>query len=228
LYNDSVATLEQFQNSKTALDVASETLNSVKYNLNFSSIIAVNDGYILKKYVNPGQLVGAGNPIIQFNGAGSNVWKFRAGLSDKEWAAIAINDKAEITTDAFPQTEIKGVVARKSKEADPYSGTFFVEIDIIDQPDFLASGLYGKAIITSRNKISVWAIPYEAVLEGNGINGYAYITNDQKTASKIKISIIHLGKNEIYVDKGFENASDLIVSGGAYLSDGSLIKISKQ
>lgn len=46
LYNDSVATLEQYQNSKTVLDLALETLNSAKYNLNYSRIIAVHDGYI--------------------------------------------------------------------------------------------------------------------------------------------------------------------------------------
>jgi RND family efflux transporter MFP subunit len=227
LYNDSVATLEQYQNCKTAFDVANESLSSVKFNMSYSRIIAMNDGYVLKKYVNPGQFVGAGNPVIQCNGAGSRFWKFRAGLSDREWSAVAIHDLAEISTDASPQTKIKGVVAGKSKEADPYTGTFFVEIDITDQPDFIASGLYGKAIITSQKKIPVWTVPYEAVLEGNERNGYAYITNDLKKAIKIKISILHLGKDEIYVDKGFENASNLIVSGGAYLSDGSLIKVYK-
>ena len=225
LYNDSVATLEQFQNVKTALDVAGENLSSVRYNLRYSSITAVSDGYILKKYVNAGQLVGAGMPVIQCNGAGKNFWKFRAGVSDKDWAKINVNDNAEITTDAFPQTKIHGLVSRKSKEADPYSGTFFVEIDITDREDFLASGLYGKAVITPKDKLSLWAVPYEAVLDADNIKGYAYVTYDKKTAHKIEISIMHLGKDEVYVDKGLENASWLIVSGNAYLTEGSLIKI---
>lgn len=227
MYNDSVATLEQYQNSKTALDMAGEALSSVKYNLKYSSIIAADDGYILKKFANQGQLVGAGNPIIQFNGAGNNIWKFRAGLSDKEWAKVAVNDKAEIITDAFPQKKIQGLVSRKSKSADTYSGTFFVEIAIVDREDFLASGLYGKATIIPKEKLTAWAVPYESVLDADGINGYAYVTNDKKIARKIKISIVHLGKDEIYAEKGLENASWLIVSGNAYLSDGSFIKVSK-
>ncbi len=225
LYKDSVATLEQYQNSKTALDVTNESLNGVKYNLNFSKITAVKDGYILKKYANTGQLVGVGNPILQTNGAGNDSWKFRAGLSDNEWALVAINDQAEITTDAFPKVKISGTVSRKSKGADPFSGTFSVEMDIIKPEPFLASGLYGKAMITPQNKMLVWKVPYEALIEGDSNHGYVYVTNDQKIAHKVNISITCLSKDEVYVDKGLEKVSFLIVSGSAYLTDGSLIRV---
>lgn len=227
LYKDSVATLEQYQNSKTAIDVAKATLNSARFNLEYSKIVAVTEGYILKKFVNVGQIVGPGTPIFQSNGAGKKTWKLRASLSDKEWSTITLNDEAEVSTEAFPGEVIKGVVLSKSKGTDPSTGTFFIEIEIKNPIHDLATGLYGKALITHKNKMSFWSVPYEALLEGNAGEGFVFITNDNKIAKKVRVSISSIGKNEIYVSNGLEKASYLVVSGSAYLTDGSLIKVLK-
>lgn len=227
LYRDSVATLEQYQNCKTAFDVATEALNGARFNLNYSQITAFSDGYILKKFANTGQYVASGIPILQCNSTGKNNWKFRASISDKEWSAIAINDGAEIITEAFPQTIIKGTVSSKSKITDPFTGTFFIEINIKNIELPLATGLYGKATINPQNTFKVWAVPYEALLEGNAGNGFVFITNDDKIAQKVKVSILYLGKNEVYVGEGLDNVKCLIISGSAYLADGSLIKVNK-
>ncbi len=52
LYKDSVATLEQMQNAKTALQVAKQQLYAVKFNQNYSEIRATSNGYVLKKLAN--------------------------------------------------------------------------------------------------------------------------------------------------------------------------------
>ena len=49
LYKDSVATLEQFQNSKTALDMARQQISVLKFNQNYAEIRALKSGYVLKK-----------------------------------------------------------------------------------------------------------------------------------------------------------------------------------
>src|SRR5690554_7675713 len=70
LYKDSVATLEQFQNAKTGLDVIEQDWNTLQFNLRYSQIYANTDGYILLKLSQEGQIVGPGMPIFQMNGAG--------------------------------------------------------------------------------------------------------------------------------------------------------------
>ena len=225
LYKDSVATLEQYENCKTALDVASATLKSAKFNLEYSKITAINNGYILKKFVNSGQIISPGAPAFQCSGEGEGDWKFQASVSDKEWSSISLNDNASIVTDAFPNQEIHGTVINKSQGTDPYTGTFMIEIKITDQTSILATGLYGKATITKKNSSPFWSIPYEALLEGNGGKGFVFVTNDNNTAQKIEVPIAMIGKNEIYVKDGLENAKHLIISGSAYLSNGSFIKV---
>ena len=79
LYKDSVATLSQMQDAKTGMNVALEQLTIAKYNLNHSEIRAADNGYILKKYVNDGQLVSPGAPVFQTNGAAEDGWILKAG-----------------------------------------------------------------------------------------------------------------------------------------------------
>ena len=228
LYQDSVVTLEQWQNSKTAAEVAYQQVESAKFILNYSEIRAVSDGYILKKFVNVGQITTSGTPIFQTNGAGKSSWVLKAGVSDKEWSVINIGDKAVIKSDVLEGETIDSKVIRKSKIADPNSGSFMVELSVDKNiTGRLASGMFGTAVISPSGKISLWSIPYEALLDGNADKGYVFVTDDNKTAKKIPVTIAFIDDDQIHIDGGLENHPSLIVSGNAYLNDQSSILISK-
>lgn len=228
LYKDSVATLEQMQNAKTALQVAKQQLDAVKFNQNYSEIRATRSGYVLKKLANDGQVVGPGTPILQINGAKESVWILKAGLSDEQWAALKIGDGATITTDALPNKTLQAKVSRKAEGIDPQSGTFGVELTLSDRKvQGLAAGLFGKATIVPTKTISGYTIPYDALLDGGENEGYVFITNDNKTAQKIKVQLGAIQNDKISIRGGLENASGLIISGSAYLTDGSKIKVVK-
>ena len=224
LYRDSVATLEQFQNSKTALDVAEKQLSIAEFNRNYSEIRALENGFVLKKFVNEGQLVETGAPVLQTNGAGKGKWLLKVGVSDKEWAAIKLNDKTEVEIDAYPGEKYSAFVYRKSEGVDPYSGTLSVDLKLSTTPK-ITSGLFGKAMIMLNQKLSTWLIPFEAILDGDGNSGYVFITNDNSTVKKVRVVIADIEKDNVLVSSGLEDAKSLIVSGSAYLNDNSKIKI---
>jgi len=226
LQKDSVATVEQMQNAKTALDIASQQLNTAKFNQKYSEIRAVNNGFILKKFVNPGQVIGPGIPVFQTNGAGTSNWILKVGISDKQWARIKLGDKATITTDAIPSKELNAIVSNKSEGADPMSGAFSIELKLTDNiPVGLAAGLFGKANIYPSQMSEVWSIPYSSLLDGNANTGYVFVTDDNKTARKIPVNIETIEKDQVLINGGLENSSHLIVGGSAYLSDNSVITI---
>lgn len=226
LYKDSVATLEQMQNAKTALQVAKQQLDAVKFNQNYSEIRATSNGYVLKKLANDGQVVGPGAPILQINGANQSKWILKVGLSDEQWAALKIGDGATITTDALPNKTLQAKVSRKAEGIDPQSGTFGVELTLSERKvQGLAAGLFGKASIIPTKTTSSYTIPYDALLDGGENEGYVFITNDNKTAQKIKVQLGAIQNDRISITGGLENATSLIVSGSAYLNDGSKIKV---
>lgn len=228
LYKDSAATLRQMDDAQTGLDIAREQLAIAKYNLDHSEIHSPDDGYVLKKYVNEGQLVGSGTPVLQTNGASKGSWLLKAGISDQDWSQVTVGCNAKVQSDVDPSKNIQAVVLRKSKGIDPATGTFTVELKIEgSRHEKVASGLFGKAKIFPENSAKMWIVPYQSILDGDGNSGYVFITNDMKTANKVKINIFDLDMDDVYVDEGLESSKYLIVSGSAYLNDGSRIKIDK-
>jgi len=224
LYMDSVATLEQFENSKTAVDIAEQQLNTANFNLAQSQIRATKNGFVLKKFVNPGQLVVSGTPILQINGAASGVWTLKVTLSDQQWSSLKIGDQAEINA-AASSNWIPGKVTQKSQSADPLTGTYWVEISLESAKEIpLASGMFGKARIQPSQTVQGWEIPFESVLDAHGDSGYVFVVDGQK-AKKVKVQLGKITSGSIQVLGGLENYSNLIVSGSAYLSDGSTIQV---
>jgi RND family efflux transporter MFP subunit len=224
LYTDSVATLEQFENSKTALDIAEQQLNTANFNLAQSQIRATKNGFVLKKFVNPGQLVASGTPILQINGASSGAWTLKVTLSDQQWNSIQIGDQAELNP-AASAIWTAGKVTQKSQSADPITGTYWVEISPESSKDLsLASGMFGKASIQPSQTVQGWEVPFESVLDANGDSGFVFVVDGQK-AKKVKVQLGKITTSSIQVLAGLENYSSLIVSGSAYLADGSTIQV---
>ena len=226
LYKDSVATLEQMQNAKTALDVAKQQYNSAGFNKNYSEIRATRSGFVLRKYINEGQYASSGTSIMQINGASQGDWILKAGVSDYQWAAIKTGDKATITTDAAPGKVLNAIVSKKPEGVDALSGTFIIQLKPGDNAGIpIAAGLFAKAVITPSQTTKAWAIPYDALLDGDTNGGYVFITNDNITAKKIKVQVDKIENEKIIVSGGLENVKALIVSGSAYLNDGAKIKV---
>lgn len=227
LFKDSVATKEQMENAKTALDVVRQDWNSIQFNLQYSEIRATTDGYILRKLANEGQIVGPGIPVLQMNGTGKGNWVVKAGVSDRQWATIQKGDRATIAADVF-SGDISGRVIRKSEGLDPQSGTFTVYV----QPNLskglpIAAGVFAKVKIYGQSAES-WLIPYSALLDGDGGKGYVFVTDDGLTANKIEVRLGTVEKDNITLLGGLEGHKYLIISGSPYLKDGSKIKVVKK
>jgi RND family efflux transporter MFP subunit len=227
LFKDSVATLEQLENSKTALDLALQQVKSAEFNLNYSQIRSRKGGFVLRKFVNAGQLVGAGSPILQINGAGTVDWILQANVNDLHWSQIQTGDTATLLT-SNSQTGFPGKVIRKSQAADPMTGTYWVEISPERSADLnLAAGMFGKVTITPTQPTEGWQIPFEALLDAQGTTGFVFVTEDGKSAKKIQVRLGQISPTAVQVISGLENYQQLIVTGSAYLSDGSPIEIKK-
>lgn len=229
LYKDSVATLSQYQNAKTALDIAAEQLNIARYNLNYSEIRASADGYILKKFVNEGQMAGPGTPVLLVNGAGKGNWVLRVGVSDREWAAIRTGDKAYIEPETASGNKLAAAVSRKSEGVDPASGTFTIDLRPVslDGTD-IATGLFGRAVIIPSETLNAWVVPYDAIIDGDRDSGFVFVTDDEKTVKKVKVRILEILKDRVLIGGGLEDAKALVISGSAYLTDGTPISLGKK
>lgn len=228
LYRDSVATLEQLQNAKTALDLAQQQLTTAAFNRQQSEMRSPQNGYVLNKLVREGEVAGPGMPVLQVNSAGSGKWLLKVRLSDAQWASVRQGDSATVTTDVVPGRTLSAYVYKKAESIDPATGTFTVQLSVTVTKDVpVASGLFGKAIIYPSRQTSSWRIPYDALLDGDVNTGYVFVTNDKATVKKVKVSVSGIENNFVVVNDGLSDSRFLVVSGSAYLTDGSAITVNE-
>ncbi len=227
LYKDSVATLEQLQNTKTALEIAQKQLTALNFNEQNAFIYANNNGFVTKKLANEGEIIAGGMPVLAINENTGSAWVLRVGLSDKEWADIEIGNKAKVEIDAFPDKSFEATVSRKSQAADQSSGSFQVELNLDTKQNKLAVGMYGKATISLNQKYNSTTIPYDALVEADGKNAFVFVPDGVNKVKKIPILLQNFDNENVKVASGLENIEEIIISNSAFLNEKSTISIQK-
>jgi RND family efflux transporter MFP subunit len=197
LYNDSVATLEQFQNAKSALDFAKTNMQIADFNLKHSIIYAPSNGKILKIISKENEITGPGYPVFYF-GSKIQEWVTKVNITDKDIIKIKLGDTAKIFTDAYPDTFFTATVSEIAKMADPYTGTFVCELQILNKTKKLITGFIVSAKIKTSRTQKVFKLPYSALIEIDNKTGYIYLLKNNKQI-KTKVKIIKINDNNILV-----------------------------
>src|SRR5882672_11612521 len=142
LYRDTVASLEQLQNTHTQLSVATEALRIARFNQQYAQIHAPSGGAILQKLMNEGELATAGNAVFLFNGTEKNDWVVRFGVSDRDWVVLKKGDKATVNIEAYPGQTFTGIITKMAEGADPVNRTYPIEVTVSPAGHKLAPGLF--------------------------------------------------------------------------------------
>jgi membrane fusion protein, multidrug efflux system len=228
LLKDSAATLEQIQNLQTAYNVAEESYHIASFNQQYATIRASQSGKVIRKYANEGELVSAGSPVLMVNTAAQDNWRVKIGLPDVDWVRVKIGDKVKVTTDAYPGATLEGILTILNEGAEQTSGLYLAEVKVNPGSKKLASGLFAKVQILSSDKIKLWSIPIEALVEGTGKQAFVFVAQaDSKSVKKMPVSVAYLENNQAFLFAGLENVSHVITAGSAFLTENSSITISQ-
>lgn len=226
LYRDSVATREQVENAKTAMDITRQQWEAARFNQKYTEIRATMDGYVLQRFVQAGQVLGPGSPVLRINGARQEAWRVEVGVSDRQWASVKVGDSARVYSDLLPQGVASAYVSHRPEGIDPQTGTFVLSLTLNkSSAKSLASGAFARAEIYASRSQKGWRIPYDALLEGDQGKGYVFITRDQSKAEKVQVEVASIQTDYVEISSGLEGIPYLIISGSAYLDEGSPINI---
>ncbi|MFA8298968.1 MAG: efflux RND transporter periplasmic adaptor subunit [Hyphomicrobiales bacterium] len=223
LYNDSVATLEQLQNAHTALKAAKSNLDITSFNLSQSLIKAPSDGWILKKLSNENEIIGPGYPAFFFGEKGEQ-WKMKMAVADKEILKIHMGDSASVSFSAYPDMTFKAHVSEIGSYADPYTGTFEVDLKLIPTQYKLSTGFIGNCQIFPSAQKELFFILPSALTNTSGSKATIHEYKDGK-AIKHRVHIAGMLENYILVDKGINESMDIIIKGSSYIRKNSSLKV---
>ncbi|MBN1996080.1 efflux RND transporter periplasmic adaptor subunit, partial [candidate division KSB1 bacterium] len=190
LYADSVVTLEQKQNMETALKVAQSNMQMASFNLKYSVIRAPSDGKILKRLVEPNEMVDTGYPVFVL-GSTSGGWVVKTGLVDKDIVRVQMGDSVTVTFDPYPGVAFSGRITELAGAADPLHGTYEIEMSLEHTKFTLLSGFIAQIRIFPARLEQLYLIPIESLVEAQGTSGYVF-SIENGHAVKIPVSIGHV------------------------------------
>ncbi|MCB0568755.1 MAG: efflux RND transporter periplasmic adaptor subunit [Phaeodactylibacter sp.] len=240
LFRDSVATLEQLQNAEVQLDNARNQLAAAQkavamgveqvqvadFNLKYSRITAPADGVILKKLAEANELVGPGTPVFFF-GSREKARVVRVNITDKDIIKLRLGNEAELHFDAYPGETFRGTVREIASMADPYTGTYEVEVEVAPTDKTLLSGFIASVEVVTNITPELVEIPIDALLGANVLKGEVFVVEDGK-AVKAPVEIYKVEGDKLLIQRGLDSADRVITSGVGYLEDQQPVMISQK
>jgi len=224
LYKDSVVTLEQLENVRTQLEYAKSSLEIANFNHKYSKIIAPENGKILKRLAEQNELINSGYPVFVF-GSSDDDWVVRANIPEGEIFRLNEKDKAKVKLDAYPDRIISAEITEIGNSADPYTGTYEIELTIKDRDIKLASGLFARFdIFPSKTKIYD-VIPVNALVEANEKEGFVYKVHNTNKIVREKVYIHNIQNQSLYVQSGLIKGDLIVTEGASYINSNSKIEI---
>jgi multidrug efflux system membrane fusion protein len=224
LLKEGATTLEKKQNAETAMNMAKNSLEIARFNLQHSKIEAPDNGIVMKQFVKKNELVSSGYPVFLF-GTSGKYWKVKAGLSDRDMIKINQGDSAVVGFDAWPGVKFSAMVDQVGEMSNPYTGTYEAELIVTDAGYRLASGFVASADIYPSVKKSFTMVPVGSIIEADGLRGYVYIVNSEMKARKILVEITVISGNRAAVTGIPEEVTEVVSEGAAYLRDGAEVDI---
>lgn len=226
LFKDSVFTLEQLQNTKTGLDIAQKAAEAIAFNKQYAQVYAASDGFVTKKFAHEGEIVGPGTPVLAINETkGNSNYVLKVGVSDEEWAAISINQRAIVKLDGYPDKSFEAYVFRKSLSSDRNSGSFQIELKTRLGDVRPATGMFGRVQIIALHTPSLPVVPYDALIEADGNKAFVFTTSGNNSVKKIPVTISRFDNEKAYISHGLENIKEVVVANSTYLNENSTIQI---
>jgi len=226
LYSAQSATKPEYDSAKAQQDSATASLNNAnavlaeaQTALEDSSLRAPFDGWVLKRSVDVGALVGPS--VGGFTIADTRSVRAVFGVPDNAVGRIKLGRKQSIATDVFPQP-FAGRVTAISASADSKSRVYSVEVTIPNPKNQLKAGMIASLVLEGEIiPSSVLAVPLGSVIrDPQNPEGFAVLLAEGNgDPATVRARAVELGDaygNMIQV-RGGVNAGERVVTSGATL-----------
>lgn len=235
LYKTQSATKPEYDNATAQLAsttasvaAAKSQVSEAQVALGYCSLAAPFDGWIVKRSVDVGSLVG---PATNgFSIADTRTVKAVFGVPDTFISRVRVGQHLAIVTDALPD-QFDGRVTAISPAADPKSRVFAVEVSLQNPRDQLKSGMIASLVVQGQQlSQAVTAIPLAAVVrDPNRQDGFAVIVADGNgDTTTARLRPVELGAahgNLIAVTGGLSVGERVVTTGATLINNGDQIRI---
>ncbi len=235
LYKSGAATVSDYDNAnaqmldtKASIESAKASVSEAQIALAYCELRAPFDGWIVKRNVDEGQLVGPATNGFTISDVRSVKAVF--GVPDTAMEHIQLGTPETVTTDAVAG-DFYGHVSSISPSADPKSRVYSVEVSIPNGDNRLKAGMIASITIRSGNEHQrVDVVSLAAVVRSlKHPNGFAvFVPDGSGDTVRVHTQEVELGAtygNTIAVEQGLKAGDRVVTYGSTTIKDGETVRV---
>jgi RND family efflux transporter MFP subunit len=221
LFNDAVATEQQYTHSKLQMDIALKAVDLYKVRLSKGYVQSPISGVVEAKFMNRGEMTGPGVPILSI----VNIAKVKVscGIPERYLMQVSKGESVKITFDVLPDEEFKGIISYVGPSIDAQSRTFEIEVVLDNSDRRLKPEMSSNITFTNLKVDNAVVLPQEYVVD-NGDERFVFVLEGDLAKKKI-IKVGGRSDNKVLIEEGLNIGETLINVGFQGLNDGDKVSV---
>lgn len=213
-----------YLNAKYTYEQNLAALESVRIDLENTSISAPYTGIVETVLTEIGEMVSSGIPVFRLISKESK--KVLLGVPARFAGAVDLGDSAEVWFDYDTETRYQLPVTFIGNTIDPTNRTFAVEIELPTELDQVKIDMIANVRLETEKIEDVIVVGEEYVFQKNG-NNVVYVAGRDEEGNPVAAErVVNLGStygNNVVIEEGLTVGEELITLGASYLQEGSRI-----
>jgi HlyD family secretion protein len=209
----------------TGLLQAQAQLAGAEVRLRQTKILALQDGVVLTRSVEPGDAVQPSRTLLVLAAAGEAQLVFQA--DERNLAAIALGQKARASADAYPEQVFEAAVSYIAPSIDPQRGSIEVRLSMPQPPKFLKPDMTVSVDIGVAAKGQALTIPSDAVHDAASRAPWVLAVQGGRVVRKdVKLGL--RGEGSIEIVSGLDEGAEVVIPDGRTLVPGARVRATRK
>ena len=209
----------------TALLQAQAQLVGARARLEQTRNVALQNGTVLSRSVEPGDVVQASRPLLEIAVDGEVELVFNPDERNLAW--IRLGQLAKAAADAFPQDVFEATVNYIAPAIDPQRGSVEVRLAVPTPPAFLKPDMTVSIDLTIAARSKVLTVPSEVVRGAATPSPWVQLVVDGHVVPRdVKLGI--RGEGALEIENGLAEGDEVIVMTGRQLAPGARVRTERR
>ncbi|MDO8681751.1 MAG: efflux RND transporter periplasmic adaptor subunit [Acidobacteriota bacterium] len=212
----------QIDLSKAQLNQTDARLQELRINLQNTTVTSPVDGFVGKRYVDPGAMVSQSQPVASV--VEISRLKLIVNVVEKDLRLVDTGDTGDVEVDAYPGETFRGRIARVAPVLDPATRTASMEIEIQNSDNRLKPGMYARVSLVVEERKATLVAPKSAVIDFESKRG-VWMPNDEKRARFVPVELGIEDAERVEIKSGLKEGDRIVTTGATAVRNNDVLLI---
>ncbi len=216
----------QFEAAQAQLEAAKAQRNQVANQARYTTLSADADGVVLAVLAEAGQVVAAGQPVVQIAKAGEI--EVATAIPEDRINTARVGMPVRVSLWASDGSSYPATVREIASAADPLTRTYALRVSVPNPPAAMRLRMTASVTIPQQGLPDLVHIPASAMVAQQGKAGVWVVQPKSGVVSFRPVEFGGVERNDVLVRSGLNTGEVIATAGASYLREGQKVRLMRQ